>query len=109
MSVFGGESRPAACLECDFLSVAGNECASILFVGDVSDDVYVVECFDAVVQGEWHGEQEFVIFATIDGDGCQVEVHLFGHGGCYIVDWQFVLVDAASDGALRADVQEFGR
>ena len=106
MSVFGGESRPAACLECDFLSVAGNECTSVLFVGDVSDDVYVVECLDAVVQGEWHGEQEFVIFATIECSSCQIHVKFFGHGCSLIVDWDSFFVYAATCSALTAKVNQ---
>ena len=63
---------------------------------------------DFVMGGEGHGEEELVVFASVEGCGDEVHVELFGHGRGLVVDGYAVFVDAAAGVALVADVQELG-
>ena len=95
---------PALCLESVFAAVASDEGAAFVGLGDVADDAYVFECRDGVVLREWHGEEQFVVFASVQGTGADVQVQFFGHRGGLVVEGQTLLVDAAACLALLADV-----
>ena len=62
---------------------------------------------DFVMGGEGHGEEELVVFASVEGCGDEVHVELLGHGCGLVVDGYAVFVDAAAGVALVADVQVF--
>ena len=55
--------------------------------------------------GNGHGKQQFVILAAVEGASRQVHVELLCHDGRLVVDGNMLLIDAATDLALRADMQ----
>lgn len=77
---------PALGLEGEFLIVAADEHEAELGAGDVADEAYVVELFYLLVVADGDGEEEFVVFAAVEGAGGDVEVELFGHDCGLVVD-----------------------
>ena len=78
-----------------------------LLVGDVTDKLDVFQLLNLLVVANGNGEHQFVVFATVQGAGSDVHVHLFSHHGGLVVDRQLLLKDAAADARLFADVQQF--
>ena len=103
-----GKGVPALCPQGDFGSVAGNHATAQIGLGDVADNPNAGYGGDGVVLFEGHGEEQFVVFASVKGGGDEVHVEFLGHGGCLVVDGYALFVDAAPGMALRTDVQQFG-
>ena len=80
---------------------------AVLLVGDVADELDVVNSLHLFAVAYGHGEHQFVVLAAIQGTGGDVHVHFFGHDSCLVVNGQILLEDAAAHARLFADVAQF--
>ena len=81
-----GEGVPALGGEGDFFAVASDEEFAVLGLGDVSDDIDIVNGDEFLVVGERAGEEQFVVLSAVEGAGNDVQVHLLGERGCLIIN-----------------------
>ena len=83
----------------------------VKLLGDLTVEdggVYQLNAFhfgNLFMVGDGHGEQQFVILAAVEGASRQVHVELLCHDGRLVVDGNMLFIDAATDLALRADMQ----
>ena len=99
---------PALRLEFKLLIVTGYEHLAEFLVSDVADEFDTLDLLDFLVIAYGNGEEQFVVLATVEGAGGDVHIHLLGHDGGLVVDGDVLLIDAAADARLFADMHEFG-
>ena len=99
---------PTLRFELKFLVVAGDKHLSETLVGDVSDELHIIDFLYLLVVANGDGEQQLVVLAAIQGAGGDVHVQFLGHHRRLVVDGDLLLEDAAAYMALLADVHEFG-
>ena len=68
---------------------------------------FAVHLLNLLVVADWHGEEQFVVLAAVEGARRNVHVQLLSHHRRLIVDRYVLLVDAASAVRLLADVHQF--
>ena len=98
---------PPLGLELKLLIVTGNEHLAELFFGDVADEFDAIYLLDLSVVADRHGEQQFVVFAAIEGTSRDVHVHFLGHDSRLVVDGNILLIDTAANMLLFADMHQF--
>ena len=94
--LFFAQRIPSLRLQFEFLVVACYEHLSEFRTCDVSNQLHVVHLLNLLVVADWHGEEQFVILAAVEGARRNVHVQLLRHHRRLIVDWDILLVDAAA-------------
>ena len=90
-------------------AVAGHKGASEILFGHVAYHLYPVEIAHLVVEVKGHGEEEFVVFAAIEGCGDKVHAYLFGHDRSLVVDGYAVFIHAAAAVGCFTEMKQFRR
>ena len=106
LELFICQCLPALCFQLHLTAIAGDEHTTQFGLGDVANEADALYLAHLLVVGEGHGEQQLVVFATIEGAGGDVHVELFGHHGGLVVERDVLFIHAAAGAALLADVHE---
>ena len=69
---------PPLCFESEFFAVPAYEFAAILGFGYLSHKIHIVKRYEFLVVVERAREDQFVVLASIERTGNDVEVHLLG-------------------------------
>lgn len=99
---------PSLGLEGELLAVGADEGGAEGGLGDVPDEVDVLQGGHLFVVGQGHGEEQLVVLAAVEGAGEGRKVELFADEGRLVIDGDALLVDTAAYAALLADVEQFG-
>ena len=100
------ERFPTLGAEFHLASIASDEHAAQLGLGDVSDETYSLQLAHLLVVGEGDGEEQLIVFASVEGTGDDVHVELLGHHRGLVIKGDVLFIDAASLATLLADVHE---
>ena len=102
------EVDPSLGFQFEGVAVAGDKAVALAGGAGVADDADFLDGEELVVVGERDGKQEFVVLSAGEGAHRGVHVEFLGHAEGLVVDGDFVLVDAASQSGVVADVEDFG-
>ena len=72
--------------EGDLFAVAADEEFAVLRLGDMPDDIDIVNRDEFLVVGERAGEEQFVVLSAVEGAGNDVQVHLLGECSRLIIN-----------------------
>ena len=100
------QGLPTLCLQLHLAAIAGDEHASEFGLGDVADEAHTLHLAHLLVVGEGDGEEQLIVFASVEGTGDDVHVELLGHHRGLVIKGDVLFIDAASLATLLADVHE---
>ena len=98
---------PALGFQFELLAIAGDEGTAKLWLGDVAYQTNAFDVLHTLMIGYGHGEEQLIVFASIQGTGGEVHVELLSHHGCLIVYGDMLLIDSAASMTLLADMHQF--